>query len=289
MVRRGDSTKYGFAVGRVMVLRTRLLGRVAYERLLDAPTLADQRRILSETHLGTFVESVRTPSDVERAIDESLRGLYEEFLERAGLPAEVVGFFRSPHDFSVLKGVLKARVLGAAAEYPVVGLGSVPLEAFSTPEVLPGILGATARAVLAAQPQLDAESVDAAVDRAMFTESARLARASRVGFLRTLAESEADVANAKVLLRCAIAARDKAAAAEMLVPGGRWDAVRALELVARPRDLAEAVTVARILPSGAMDDLLDLAKLDVLADSAIARLARDAARTDTASARRART
>ena len=135
---RGDSTKYGFAVGRVMVLRTRLLSRAAYERLLDAPTFAEQRRVLSETHYGRFIEGVTNASEVERAVDESLRDLYEEFLERAELPPAVVGYFRAPYDFAALRGALKARVLGARAHTPPVLLGRVPSESLRRPRVAAG-------------------------------------------------------------------------------------------------------------------------------------------------------
>ena len=277
MARRGDSIGYGFAVGRVMVLRTRLLNRATYERLLDAPTLSEQKRVLSETHFGRFIEGVRTASEIERAVDESLRDLYEDFLERAGLPAAVVAYFRTGYDFAALKGVLKARVLGVEAEFPPVALGSRPLDAFKEPELLPGELGRTAAAVLAADPVPDAESVDAEVDRAMFSELARFARTSRIELLVRLAERESDIANAKILLRCAIARRSRGAASGMLVPGGRWNAAGALELVARPQELAEAVIVARVLPAAPAEELLDPARLDILSDAAIARLASEAA------------
>lgn len=278
MARRGDSTQYGFAVGRVMVLRTRLLRRAAFERLLDAPTFADQRRVLSETHFGRFVEHVTTAADVERAIDESLRDLYEEFLERAGLPETVVAYFRAPYDFAALKGALKARALGAKVERGPVTLGSLPPEAFGDPASLPEPLGETARSLLAAGGELGAEAIDSAVDRVMFARLSELARESRVDYLSRLAVREIDVANAKVLLRSAIAGRSPEDAARMLIAGGEWNAAGAVELVRRPEELAEAVAVARVLPAAAPAELLDLERLDPLADATVARLAREAAR-----------
>lgn len=278
MARAGDSIKYGFAVGRVMVLRTRLLSRASYERLLDAPTFADQRRVLSETHYGRFIEGATNASEVERAVDESLRDLYEEFLERSELPPAVVDYFRAPYDFAALRGALKARALGARAHTPPVFLGRVASEGFDEPASLPGVLGRTAREVLEADDALDAEAIDATVDRAMFAELARLARESGIGFLERLAAREADAANAKVLLRAAIARRDPDAVRGMLVPGGTWDAAGAVDLVGRPEELAEAVAVARVLPVASPAELLDLTRLDVLVDAASARLAREAAR-----------
>ncbi len=278
MARAGDSIRYGFAVGRVMVLRTRLLGRAAFERLLDAPAFADQRRVLSETHFGKFMEHVATAADVERAVDESLRDLYEEFLERAELPEPVVTYFRTPYDFAALKGVLKARMLGIAPEWGPVPLGVLAPAAFDDPATLPEPLGQTARSLMAVDEELDAESIDAAVDRVMFARLVELARASRVDFLLRLAKREIDVANAKVLLRSAIARRSPEDAGRMLIEGGEWRAAGVLALVRKPDELAEAVMAARVLPAAAPSELLDLTRLDPLADAAVARLTREASR-----------
>ena len=278
MARSGDSITYGFAVGRVMVLRTRLLGRATFERLLDASSFADQRRVLSETHFGRFVEHVSTPAQVEHAIDESLRDLYEEFLEHAGLPDAVVSYFRSPYDFAVLKGVLKARALGVPAEAPAVHLGLVPLAAFDDPVALPGVLGGVARAVLDEEETPASEEIDAVVDHAMFREVRRLARASGVEYLERLAAREIDATNAKVLLRCAIAGRTVDAARGMLVPGGEWNAAALVGLVRKPAELVEAVMAAKVLPGATSSDLLELTRLDPLADAAVGRLVREAVR-----------
>jgi len=278
MARPGDSMTYGFAVGRVMVLRTRLLGRASFERLLDAPTFADQRRVLSETHFGRFLEHVTNAAEVETGVDESMRDLYQEFLEKAGLPTCVVEYFRTPYDFATLKGVLKAVALGVAPDMPGVTLGSVSAEAFAQPRELTGALGRAAVEVLDADPALSTAEIDAVVDRAMFAELLRLARASKVGYLERLASKEVDVANAKVLLRAAIAGRSAEAAREMLVAGGEWDAAALAGLVGRQQDLAEAVVAARVLPGAAAGDLLDLRRLDPAADAAVAKLVREAVR-----------
>jgi vacuolar-type H+-ATPase subunit C/Vma6 len=261
-----------------MVLRTRLLGHAAFERLLDAPTFEDQRRVLTETHLGRFLDNVHSASDVERAVDESLNDLYDDFLHRAGLPEAIVSFFETPYDFSALKSALRAKLLGARIEPAPVALGALPPEAFESPETLPGALGAVARTVLEAGAAAGAESIDAAVDAALYSELARLARESRVGLLERLAARQADAANAKVLLRCAVAGRAAASARAMLVPGGTWDAWKAAAHVTAPAALVEEIVRARVLGAGAPGDLLDLERLDVLVDTATASLEREAAR-----------
>lgn len=275
---RGDAIEYGFATGRVMVLRTRLLSRATYERLLDAPTFDDQRRVLTETHFGRFLDGVHSASDVERAVDESLRDLYEDFLHRAGLPAPVVAYFEAPYDFSELKSALRARLLGVAVASPSLHLGALDPADFESLEELPGALGETARAALAVGAGIGAETLDAMVDAALFKELARLARASRIALLVKLVACQADAANAKVLLRCAVARRSAADARAMLVPGGTWNAASAAALVDDPTALAEAVLASRVLSAPAPADLLDLERLDVIVTAATASLEREAAR-----------
>jgi V/A-type H+-transporting ATPase subunit C len=274
---RGDAIEYGFATGRVMVLRSRLLGPAAFERLLDAPTFEDARRVLSDTHLGRFLDGVRTTSDVERAIDASLIDLFDDFLRRAELPAPVVAFFQAPYDFAALKSVLRARALGVEPEPVVNALGSVEADAFADPVALPGALGETACSLADATGPASAEAVDAAVDAALFAELTRLARASRIPVLQRLVARRADAANAKVLIRSAAAGRRTDAARAMLVPGGSWDANAAARLVGQPVVLAEAILKARVLTAPSAEDLLDLEKLDVYVEAASADIARQAA------------
>lgn len=275
---RGDDTAYGFATGRVMVLRSRLLSHAAFERLVDAPTFEDQKRVLSDTHFGRFVEHARTASDVEQAVDTSLLDLFDDFLRRAGLPQPVVATFTAPYDFASLKSVLRARSLGVAPEFPEVRLGVLETEDFAVPEDLPGAMGVVARAILSAQPPLGAEAVDAAVDAAMFCEIARLAQSSGIELLERLATRQVDAANAKVLLRCAVAGRTPAEARRLLVPGGAWNAAALSDLVTRPQELAEAIVAARVLGPATAEAMLDLERLDVLVDATTASLAREASR-----------
>ena len=90
-----DALRYGFAVGKVRVLETRMLDRAACERLLDAPTLAEQRRLLSETAYGRYIERAETADEVERALDDALEGFYG-YLKRGSASRRGGAFRPSP-------------------------------------------------------------------------------------------------------------------------------------------------------------------------------------------------
>ncbi len=262
--------RYGFAVGRVRVLETRLLGPGTYERLLDAPSFGEQKRILSETHFGRYLDDADTASEVERRLDASLADLYEEFLESSGLPEAVVRFFRLPYDYANLKAGLKARLIPGADVTVVSGLGDLPAEAFAHPEDLPVALAETAGELLHAEEAPGSEQIDVAVDRAMFAELAGVAHASGLDFLERLAERMSAIANVKVLMRACAAGRSTEEVAGMLVEGAHFDASRlAAHVRKQPAELAAEIVAAGALHGVAPGELTDLESLDVVLDAAL--------------------
>ncbi len=215
-----DALRYGFAVGKVRVLETRALDRSASERLLDAPSFAEQKRLLSDTPYGRYLESATTAEEVEEGLDAALDGFYR-FLKDAELPPAVVRFFRVRPDFRNLKGALKARVVGASLEGLLVPHGTVPLEAFSRDLTeLPEPLGLLAQELLADEDAGPAE-LDRAVDAALFAELGRLAREARSAYLAEIAALMVDLANAKVLIRTRLAGMDPRDIAVLFFDGGK--------------------------------------------------------------------
>ena len=268
----GDEIRYGYAVGRVRVLGGRMLSRSTFERLLDAPDLREQKRILAETHVGRYLEGVETAAEVEHALAASLTDLYDEFLLRAGLPEAVVTFFRVPHDYANLRAALKARVLGTEAG-ELSPLGSLPAEAFAgdgvaLPEELRGLL--TMYDEAEEPPALD--DVEAVVDRAMFDALASAAKASKVPFLRELAGLRIDLANARVLIRARAKGLRSAAVAARLVPGGSKKLAALADQLGgmAAADLADAIIKTRALGRAHEADLVDIERFDMMADSLVA-------------------
>jgi V/A-type H+-transporting ATPase subunit C len=272
-VRIRDEIDYGYAVGRVRVLEGRLLSRATYERLLDAPDVREQRRILAETHLGRYLEGVETAAQIERALDASLADLYAEFLEGAGLPQPVVRYFQVPYDFANARALAKARVLGMPFDHAPSPLGSVPPEAFvQGPAALPDSLAELVTRWDEAEEPPALDQVEAAVDRALFGALLAEARASRVRFLRDLTRLRIDVANARLLLRARAKALPVAQVSERLIEGGS----HALEALAADaarmtaEELAEAIVRSRALGHLTDAELVDFEHFDLAADRLVA-------------------
>lgn len=268
-----DDIKYGFAVGRVRVLQAKLLSRSVYERLIDAPDFAEQRRVLSETAFGRYLEHAQTAEDVERALDASLGDLYGEFLLEAGLPEAVVRFFRLPYDYRNLRAALKSRVLGAAS--PVLSaLGTVEPSAFAgSGEELPAEMAAILTAWDEAEEQPLLADLETVVDHALFDALAGEAKRSRVAFLRELMTLRIDLATIRVLLRANAKRLPAAAVRAALIDGGTK---RLRDLAAEvgrmdAEELAEAIIGTRAVAGLEIRDLLDLDRYDLVAAALEAR------------------
>ena len=279
-VRIRDDIRYGYAVGRVRVLDGRLLSRTTFERLLDAPDLREQKRILAETHVGRYLEGAETAGEVERALDASLADLYDEFLLHADLPAAVVAYFRLPYDYANLRAALKARVLGIAAG-ELSALGSAPPEAFASdgaglPEEMRELLVRWDDAE--EPPALD--DLEAVVDRAMFAALVDAARASKVRFLRGLVALRVDLANARVLVRGRAKGLRSTEVESRLVPGGS-KALGALAIGAAglsAAELAGAIVGTGALGRASEADLADVERFDLMADGLLAGRMQEARR-----------
>lgn len=268
-----DEIRYGYAVGRVRVLEGRLLSRSSFERLIDAGNLRDQKRILAETHVGRYFDTVQTAEDVERALEMSLADLYDEFLTRAGLPSAVVRYFQLPYDYANLRLVVKARVLGTDGGEQLSTLGSIEPDAFAgdgaaLPDGMRGLLTAWDSAESA--PSLD--DIESAIDRAFFDALCGAAKESGLRFLRELTRLRIDLANTRLLIRARVKALPPGELLARLIPAGS----PALERLAptAPRlsasELAAAIADTRVLGRLSAEDLADVGRFDLTADAMIA-------------------
>lgn len=250
-----DALRYGFAVGKVRVLATRMLDAAAFERLLDARDFAEQKRLLSDTVYGRHLESVDSADGVERALEAALEEFYG-FLSEAQLPSEVERFFRIRYDFDNLKAALKAKSAGVSPDGFLVGHGTVELSVFTQeapdyPEALSSV--AEGLATGTQETPIPSADIDIAVDRAFFAERLELARHSGSVRLVSAARLAADVANIKTLVRGTLAGMEPEHMGSLLIAGGSMD-------VAMLRELA-GMSLADI--GGALKRIPALRRIDI--------------------------
>ncbi|GAB4277233.1 MAG: V-type ATP synthase subunit C [Coriobacteriia bacterium] len=270
-----DAIRYGFPVGRVRVLEGRLLDNATLERLLDAPDFLAQKRVLSDTDYGAVVAPCESASDVERALDEYLGSLID-FLETSHLPEPTQRFFRLPYDFRNMKARLKAEATGAALEDMLEARGLVPLDAWSGPlEELPEEFRALDPLVRDAAGHVVRELIDPVVDRAMYEALLAEAERSKSEMLVDFARLDIDISSVRTLLRARSLGRSKEWARRALAEGGSLDVEGMLAAFDAP-DEVFAESVARVAESLRVtpEELLDMNRLDILADNLLMQVAR---------------
>lgn len=272
-----DPKRYGYAVGRVRMLEARLLGRTTLERLLDAGSFERQKRILADTVYAEYLEGAGTPDDVEQAFDASLVDLYEDFLERANLPAPIIAYFRARHDFENLKARLKAEALGISVDDLLTPLGSVEPDVFAgAAERLPSRVREAEvriRTALADEDgNLPPDGVDAAVDRELFVSLTEIARVSGSPFVQHLVSLEADSGNARAFVRSRIHGVPVAEVEPALVPGGTIPIPTFVSLYRLPFEESVARLASRRPFSGTdVEAFADPVRLDVALNALVAR------------------
>lgn len=269
-----DAMRYGFAVGKVRVLETRTLDAPAFERLLDAPSFTEQKRLLSETVYGRYIEQAHSAEEVERCLEEALADFYR-LLEEAALPPAVSRFFRVRYDYANLKAAAKSRALGAPIEGLLVEHGTVPAEAFRGDlTALPAPLSRVARELAAPDAQ-----IDLTVDRAMFAEFVRLCEESGSAFLCRMAGLFVDIANLKTLVRSRKAGLSVERTRELFVEGGSVSTGVFERLAVVPEaELAEAIVRTPGFKDLGAEHLLDAARLDLTTDELLIAAMRHARR-----------
>ncbi|MDA3935919.1 MAG: V-type ATPase subunit [Actinomycetota bacterium] len=276
-----DPIRYGFATGRVRVLETRLLSRSAFERLLDAPDFQAQKRVLSDTPYGGYIENVTTADGVEHALDEAMADMYADFLERANLPESLIEFFRAQHEYANLRAALKSETLGIPAQGLADPLALTPVEAFETGG---GLSAEMAKALTAARKMastnretLDPDSIDPAVDTVYYARLGELADESDSKFLRGLAGSMADLGNVKAFLRARQKELPVAVAERYFVSGGSMKREWFISLYRIPvADAAVEIARQRMFSGVGSDTLLDPSRFDIVAEKILARVLREA-------------
>ncbi len=268
--------RFGFSVGRVRVLEGRLLPNATLERLLDARSFDEQKRVLADTEYGRCLDEAETAGDVEAVLDDYRRGLFE-FLETSRLPQSVLRYFRTRYDYANLKARLKAEALGVPLDEMLEPHGMLGPELFSgSIEMLPAHLRVLDGAVRDGDVVVR-DRIDPVVDRAMHEDLLAVARESGCRLLQDLAELTVNLANVRTVLRAHKLGWPVADVRDALVPGTTVPPRSLLASYNLPfGDMVERLSAVARLSGVSAEDLMEVERFDVLADNLIVRQAKQA-------------
>ncbi len=215
---------YAYATARLRAIEIHLLDMNRLERMLEAPTMADSIKFLTEAGYGDGKPIIE--QQWESVLDGELSRIYQ-FLSGLMPHPEVLNVFRLREDYLNIKRMLKALyqsspIIAAAGEQ-----GTVPIEdiAKSIHErregTIPEIMG---KAILEAMAEFgkraDPRDIDLVIDRATYKHMAVMAEEIGQPYVLDIVRLMTDMANIKIFVRGKAAGESKEFFTRSLLVGG---------------------------------------------------------------------
>lgn len=232
MKKKRKDTDYLCLSAQIRSMERNLLDRTRMERMLDAPTLQDAARILTELGYESFDPT--SEASLNRALQQRRVELFERLYRYAPEP-QVIDVFKLKYDYHNLKAVIKSR--GGDVTELLVDAGRVPVQELQRRcresekwDFLPPAMAAAAeesRRVLAQTG--DPQRSDALLDRACYAEMLQLAQETGCEYLVDYVRVSIDAVNLRSVIRTLRMGRTAAFLMEFLFPGGTVSADSALK------------------------------------------------------------
>lgn len=188
-----DVIKYGYAFGKLSVMRAHAITPGIYELLIDAGNIEDQIKILSDSQYGSKLRGAQSSAEISAGLDAALEDSYR-WLERAQVSENLSQFFRAPYDFANLSVLAKRKALDLPLEdAELQSFGTLDAEALKErlEELLsdPEIAG------------MSIEELEAYLSRESIFSQLAFAQKSRIPYLRDLIGLRIETTNIKLALR----------------------------------------------------------------------------------------
>jgi V/A-type H+-transporting ATPase subunit C len=216
-----DTTRYGYAVGRIRVLEMQLLSTHRLERLIEAD-FEGALNILDEVAMGDYLAKARLARDVDTGLTAFLRDVYSTLKEALPKDSFLADFFLCRYDFHNLKALIKAGMEGKEPEALLEGLGTIDVgtlrRGVENPDLLPPPYKETAQRFL--DEMVPPQELDTIVDRHYLDYRLLTARRERSPYVVDFARASIDLANIKTTIRGRNLRKSKEFLADSLVEGG---------------------------------------------------------------------
>jgi V/A-type H+-transporting ATPase subunit C len=232
------ASRYGHAVGRVMVHENTLLTPQLVARMVESD-LEEALGVTSETVYGPYLEGASSSKDVEEGLLSFLTDEFR-FMDQICAGTLVAKFMHLKYDFHNLKVLLKQKYLGDGGDALLSTLGRIDVAEMrrgldeGTRGRVPVYLWDAARAAVADDQQPDPQRIDTVVDRAFLQRRLEIAKEEGSRLLVKFCRAAVDVANLNVLLRGAELDKTGQFYWEALADGGDLDKVLMLRLSGEP-------------------------------------------------------
>jgi V/A-type H+-transporting ATPase subunit C len=216
-----ETTRYGFAVGRIRVLETQLLSANRLERLVEAD-YEGALNILDEVAMGDYLAKAEVAREVDSGLTAFLRDIYASMAESLPRDSCLLDFFLCRYDFHNLKSLLKASLSDREPENLLEGLGLVDIDilrnGIQNPEMLASPYRETVTEVM--EREAGPQEMDTIIDRHYLQYRLYLAAREDSPFILHFARSSIDLANLKTVIRARNLDKSREFMEYALVEGG---------------------------------------------------------------------
>ena len=200
-----------------------LLDRARMERMLEAPTLQEAVRLLTEVGYENF--DPNSESGLNHALLLRREALFEEIYRYAPEP-QIIDVFKLKYDYHNLKAVIKSRgsdvsaLLVDAGRVSAADLVNKHQESGSWDFLPPAMAEAAREGERVLAETGDPQRSDALMDRAFYAEMHQLAEGIHCPYLMRYVETTIDAANLRSVIRTLRMGRSAAFLKDFLFPGG---------------------------------------------------------------------
>lgn len=282
MSKKRKDTDYLCLSAQIRSMERNLLDRAAMERMLEAPSLEEAVRILTELGYESF--DPQDPASMQHALLQRRLELFRQ-LDRYAPEPEIVNVFRLQYDYHNVKTLIKG-----GEEHLLVDAGCVDAQTLVRKhrdsggwEFLPGPMAhAAAEAERVLAQTGDPQRSDALLDRAYFAQMLEMAQETRCAYLVDYVRTTIDAANLRSVIRTLRMGRTAAFLKEFLFPGGTIsvDAVLHAAVNEQVEQLYRPTALRQAAQAGveAVENGTGLTAFEKLCDDAVLRQAGKARR-----------
>jgi V/A-type H+/Na+-transporting ATPase subunit C len=233
-----NTTRYGYAVGRIRVLEMQLLSAHRLERLIEAD-FDGALNILDEVAMGDYLAKARLAGDVDTGLTAFLRSVYSTLREALPKDSFLMDFFLCRYDFHNLKALIKAGMEGKEPQALLEGLGTIDTgtlkKGIENPELLPPPYKETAQRFV--ELKVPPQELDTIIDQHYLAYRLFTAKREKSPFIVDFARASIDLANLKTVIRGRNLGKSREFLEEILVEGGFIKAGFFLDLYGDPPEI----------------------------------------------------
>ncbi|HHV84108.1 MAG TPA: V-type ATP synthase subunit C [Tepidanaerobacter syntrophicus] len=219
-------TDFLYVSARIKFLETKLLGKSAIDRLLDASGIDDALKALSDTEYGSDIAEMENIYDFEKVLEHSMLRTIDT-LKESFKNHELIRFFNLKNDYHNLKVILKGNILGTEVKDYFSHLGEVSPDEIqkyaqgdNSASIPDNFKEAYDKALEIYEATKDPQKIDLFLDQALFKEMEKIAEQSKIPFLKVYLAALSDITNIKTMLRLKKADSDIRTLESALVVGG---------------------------------------------------------------------